>query len=93
MWTEILGALAIVAIVFVGQAALPAVPRLVDALCDRIRYGVQDLAETGDTGHSPAAAPTQQLTKPAAPAAAKAPAAKTPASPSKPAAPTQRAAA
>lgn len=88
MWTEILGALAIVAIVFVGQAALPAVPRLVDALCDRIRYGVQDLAETSDDVQAPAAAPTQQLTKPAA-----APAAKTPASPSKPAAPTQRAAA
>jgi hypothetical protein len=66
------------------------VPKLVDALCDRIRYGVQDPAETEGTGAEqvPAAAPTQKITKPAA-----APAAKTPAPQSKPATPTQRAAA
>jgi Sec-independent protein translocase protein TatA len=89
MWTEILGALAIVAIVFFGQAALPAVPRLVDALCDRIRYGVQDPAKTADDAEqAPAAAPTQQVAKPVA-----TPTAKTAAPQGKQATQTQRAAA
>lgn len=52
MWNEILGALAIVAIVFVGHVVLPAAPKLVDAIADRIRYGVQDPA--GETSTAPA---------------------------------------
>lgn len=48
MWNSILGALAILGMVFVLANA----PKLVDAWCDRIRYGVQnpdvDLDDDGD---------------------------------------------
>ncbi|RAS59496.1 hypothetical protein C8D87_114108 [Lentzea atacamensis] len=48
MWDPILGALAILGMVVVLTAA----PKLVDAWCDRIRYGIQnpadDLAEDVD---------------------------------------------
>lgn len=66
MWNEILAALAIVAMVFVGHVALPAAPKLVEAIADRIRYGVQVPAPVpaGATSTAPAAV------SPAAPAAA-----------------------
>jgi Sec-independent protein translocase protein TatA len=71
MWTEILGALAIVAIVFVGQVVIPAAPKLVDAAADRIRYGVQDPAQADEeeTEQPPATladAATQQIATTAA---------------------------
>ncbi len=71
MWTEILGALAIVAIVYAGQVVIPAVPKLVDAAADRIRYGVQDPAQTDEdeTKQAPAtaaAAATQRISTTAA---------------------------
>lgn len=88
MWTEILGALAIVAIVFVGQAILPAAPKLVDAVCDRIRHGARNPAETAGAEQTPAPAHVQQSMKSAA-----TPTTKIPTPKSKPATPTQRAAA
>lgn len=64
MWNEILAALAIVAMVFFGHVVLPAAPKLVEAIADRIRYGVQAPIPAGATSTAPVAV------GPAAPAAA-----------------------
>jgi hypothetical protein len=42
MWNEILGALSILAMILLGVALLYALPQLVDALSERIRYGAQN---------------------------------------------------
>lgn len=69
MWNSILGALAILGMVVVLRTA----PELVDAWCDRIRYGVQspaaDLDEDAEEEPEPvrpAAATPKAAAKPAA---------------------------
>lgn len=73
MWNEILGALTILAMIVVGVVLIPAAPKLVDAICDRIRFGVQtpvdDLDEDPeDEEEAPVAAPAAKT--PATPVAA-----------------------
>ncbi|MGW4527814.1 hypothetical protein [Amycolatopsis sp. NPDC004378] len=67
MWNEILGALTILAMIVVGVVLIPAAPKLVDAICDRIRYGVQTPVDEFDED------PEEEAEAPAEPAA-KAPA-------------------
>jgi len=73
MWHEILGALALLAMVIFCVVVIPATPKLVDAVCDRIRYGVQDLVdsdvdEQSPPSATPTAAPTKPVAKPVPPA-------------------------
>lgn len=80
MWNAILGAL----VLFGMAVVLPSAPKLVDAWCDRIRYGVQnpadDLAEDVDDESEPepvraAAATSKPASKPAVATTSSAPAA------------------
>ena len=67
MWHDIEGALAIVAMVIAGIVVIPSAPKLVDALADRIRYGVQTSPDTADAeqiSEMPAARPaTERISK------------------------------
>jgi hypothetical protein len=45
MWNPLLGALAIMGMLLVGLILVPGAPKLIDAISDRIRYGVQKPVE------------------------------------------------
>jgi len=79
MWNEILGALSILAMIMAGVILLPGSPKLVDAVCDRIRYGVQNLYdEDQEQDETPATPLPAATTKPvAAPTGKTVPATKT----------------
>lgn len=70
MWNDILGALSIVAVIMVGVVAVPAMPKLVDAVCDRIRgtgaAAGDDAGPAAEEGETPAAKPASAVRKPAA---------------------------
>ncbi len=71
MWNEILGTLAIVAMVYLCMNA----SQLTAAMCDRIRYGVQSIDETEpdpEASASTTAAPVGKTVAPAKPVSAKA---------------------
>jgi hypothetical protein len=59
MWNEILGALTILAMIVAGLVLIPAAPKLTDAICDRIRFGIQppiaDDEDLEDDAEEPAA--------------------------------------
>ena len=48
MWSSLLGALAMLGMVLTGLILIPGAPKLIDAISDRIRYGVQNPAESGE---------------------------------------------
>ncbi|MEU7477056.1 hypothetical protein AB0A63_13800 [Lentzea sp. NPDC042327] len=58
MWNEILALVVLLALVYSGIVLLPGAPKLIDAVCDRIRHGVQpvvdDLDELDDEEAAPA---------------------------------------
>ncbi|GAA2678894.1 MULTISPECIES: hypothetical protein [Actinosynnema] len=70
MWNEILGALAILGMVMMGVVVLPAAPKLVDAICDRIRYGTgkpfDDPDDEQEQDEEPAVPTVETAVKPVA---------------------------
>lgn len=48
MWNEILALVVLLVLVYGGVVVLPGAPKLIDALCDRIRHGVQPVVEDSD---------------------------------------------
>lgn len=79
MWNEILGALTILGMILVGVVLIPAAPKLVDAVCDRIRYGIQNAVDglgEDQEEEAPAAPAPKTATKPVAATTAKTTAAK-----------------
>ncbi|WNV83133.1 hypothetical protein [Umezawaea sp. Da 62-37] len=69
MWNDILGALAMLAMILLGIVLLTVLPQVADAISDRIRYGAQNPL-TDEEQEQDEASPTAEPDKAAKPVTA-----------------------